>query len=300
MLLKEVNLMKDYSAVVPIGHVTEVDALVFLQEMAAITKVLIEKELNQLGGVKFTLVLTAELEKLHAEKTIITMAHFRSDAMPILNQGNIMQSLSGAKAKIMKSIEQFTKEGSGWRLKRCITLGLGIVQYRPFRGRSYIRTPAYIPPRSVINVRNQDNRCFEWAILSALYSVGFKNNAHRPVKYQAHLGELNFTGIEFPVKVSDVTKFERQNPDLSVNIFGWKSGLYPLHVSKQAGREIDLLLLTDPEVPEKTIYVCESRGPRVPGSTSPGVRESRGPRVPGSASPGVHDTDSSPPLIFHF
>jgi len=33
---------------------------------------------------------------------------------------------------------------------------------------------------------------------------------------------------------------------------------------------------------------------------SPGVRESRDPRVPGSASPGVHDTDSSPPLIFHF
>ena len=174
MLLKEVNLMKDYSAVVPIGHVTEVDALVFLQEMAAITKVLIEKELNQLGGVKFTLVLTAELEKLHAEKTIITMAHFRSDAMPILNQGNIMQSLSGAKAKIMKSIEQFTKEGSGWRLKRCITLGLGIVQYRQFCGRSYIRTQAYIPRRSVINVRNQDNRCFEWAILSALYSVGLR------------------------------------------------------------------------------------------------------------------------------
>ena len=129
------------------------------------------------------------------------------------------------------------------------------MQYRPFLGRSYIRTPAYIPPRSVINVRNQDNRCFEWAILLALYSMGFKNNAHRPVKYQAHLGELNFTGIEFPVKVSNVTKFERRNPDLSVNIFGWKSGLYPLHASKQAGREIDLLLLTDPEEPEKTHYV---------------------------------------------
>jgi len=179
MLLKEVGVMKDYSAVVPIGHRIEVDALVFLQKMTPNTTSLIEKELNQLGGVKFTLVLTAELEKLHAsaqkgydEKIIITMAHFRSDAIPILNQGNIMQNLSGAKAKIMKSLEQFTKEGSGWRLKRCIALHLGIVQYRPFRGRSYIKTPAYIPPRSVINVRNQDNRCFEWAILSALYSVG--------------------------------------------------------------------------------------------------------------------------------
>jgi len=57
------------------------------------------------------------------------------------------------------------------------------------------------------------------------------------------------------VKVTDISKFERQNPGLSVNIFGWKSGLYPLHVSKQAGREIDLLLLTDTKDPQKTHYV---------------------------------------------
>jgi len=144
MLLKEVGVMKDYSAVVPIGHRIEVDALVFLQKMTPNTTSLIEKELNQLGGVKFTLVLTAELEKLHAsaqkgydEKIIIKMAHFRSDAIPILNQGNIMQNLSGVKAKIMKSLEQFTKEGSGWRLKRCIALHLGIVQYRPFQPTSH-------------------------------------------------------------------------------------------------------------------------------------------------------------------
>ena len=129
----QAGMMKDYNTVVPIGHLTEVDALVFLQKMTPNTTVLIEKEFNQLGGVKFTLVLTAELEKLHAsaqkgydEKT---MAHFRSDAMPILNQGNILQNLSGAKAKIMKSLEQFTKEGSGWRLKRCIALHLGPVSY---------------------------------------------------------------------------------------------------------------------------------------------------------------------------
>ena len=107
MLLKEVGVMKDYSAVVPIGHRIEVDALVFLQKMTPNTTALIEKELNQLGGVKFTLVLTAELEKLHAstqqghdQKTIITMAHFRSNAMPILNQGNICRTLEKQKLKL--------------------------------------------------------------------------------------------------------------------------------------------------------------------------------------------------------
>ena len=89
--------------------------------------------------------------------------------MSILNQGDIVQNLIEAKAEVLGRLEKFLKEGSGWRLKLCETLDLGIVQYQPFRGRSYIKTPAYIPPRTIINVKNNDNRCFEWAILSALY-----------------------------------------------------------------------------------------------------------------------------------
>ena len=132
------------------------------------------------------------------------------------------QNLSKATAKITKRLQDFTNEGSGWRLKRCARVDVGIVQYRPFRGRSYIKTPAYISSRTVINVRNQDNRCFEWAILSAVYPV--TQNPHRLAKYQDHLGELNFTGISFPVRLTDVRKFERQNPGLLVNVFGWKVG----------------------------------------------------------------------------
>ena len=52
MLLKEADLMKDYRAAVPIVHRLEGDALVFLNEMTPSTTTLIEKELNQLSGLK--------------------------------------------------------------------------------------------------------------------------------------------------------------------------------------------------------------------------------------------------------
>ena len=52
-----------------------------------------------------------------------------------------------------------------------------------------------------------------------------------------------------------IPKFEHQNPGLSVNAFVWKGGLYPLHVSKQEGRAVDLLLINDWKEPEKTHYV---------------------------------------------
>jgi len=252
----------DYGAVLPMNNRFEADALAFLNAMTPNTVAMIEKDLNKLGGLKFTLTLAAVLEKLKSgadeneePDVITTIGFFRSNAETILNSGAVMPKLAEARAKIMKSLEQFTNEGSGWRLKRCEDLLLGIVWYKPFRGRSYIKTPAYIPPRTVINVKNYDNRCFEWAILSALHPVAHGQHPDRPGSYQAHLGELNFTGINFPVKVSDIAKFERQNSALSVNVFGWKAGLYPLHVSEQEGQTVDLLLMADEKDPEKNHYV---------------------------------------------
>ena len=51
MLLKEAGLVKDYRAAVPINHRLECDALTFLEAMAPSTTALIEKELNQQGGL---------------------------------------------------------------------------------------------------------------------------------------------------------------------------------------------------------------------------------------------------------
>lgn len=88
---------------------------------------------------------------------------------------------------MIKSYEEYMSRGSGWKHKRVISLDLKIVHYKPFREKSYIKTPNYIPKRSVINVKNEDTCCFEWAILSALYPVKSKQHPYRPIKYQAHL-----------------------------------------------------------------------------------------------------------------
>jgi len=225
--------------------------------MTPSTTAQIENELHQLGSLKVSLVLTAELKKAapYDEYEILATTYFRSTASPILKPDEIAQKPAEATNQIMGKLEKFTKEGSGWRLNRCEFLDLHFARYQPFRGRSYIKTPAYIPPRSVINVKNNDNRCFKWAILSALFPKEHGRHPDRPASYQAHLGGLNFTGISFPGKATDITKFEHQNPGLSVNVFGWRTGLYPLYVSKQIGRAIDLLLLADEKDPEKTHYV---------------------------------------------
>lgn len=107
-------------------------------------------------------------------------------------------------------------------------------------------------------MKNTDNRCFEWAILSKLCEVVHGDHPYRPSKYSAHLGELNFRGIEFPVKISNLPKFERQNLTLSVCVFGWDDRPYPIHESKNTTKDchkVDLLLLTDQENVENHHYI---------------------------------------------
>ena len=44
--------------------------------------------------------------------------------------------------------------------------------------------------KAIINVKNKDNRCFEYAILSALHHSELKVDHERPSKYKAHIGNL--------------------------------------------------------------------------------------------------------------
>ncbi|WAR16234.1 hypothetical protein MAR_030828 [Mya arenaria] len=50
---------------------------------------------------------------------------------------------------------------------------------------------------------------------------------------KGHKDLLNMNGIEYPVTLKAIDRFERQNATISVNVFGYENGdIYPLRVSK--------------------------------------------------------------------
>ena len=63
---------------------------------------------------------------------------------------------------------------------------------------------------------NNDDKCFMWAVLSALHPA--YKDACRVTKYKAFEGELNFNKIDFPVPPQQISRFEKQN-DVSINLF---------------------------------------------------------------------------------
>ena len=107
--------------------------------------------------------------------------------------------------------------------------------------------------KAVVNVHNNDNQCFKWAVLSALHPV--KDHVNKLFHYKKFEHELDFTGISFPVKLDDIVKFEKQNR-LAISVYTVKQDgkqLYPILFTKRRDMDpINLLLI---EGDEKSHYI---------------------------------------------
>ena len=142
-------------------------------------------------------------------------------------------------------------EGTGWKLHSVICLELYMVDWVPLSGSSYIDLPKFIKLKNaVVNMKNEDNKCFLWCILRALNPV--KNDKERIDKnLKSKVDTVNMEGIEYPVSLRDINKFESLNSNISITVLGYneKDKVYPLRVSKHNDRthKIQLLLIEDNE-----------------------------------------------------
>jgi len=114
--------------------------------------------------------------------------------------------------------DKWNSRGSGFVIERLIKFVICITQYRPLYGSTYVKTPAHIANKYCVeNVKNDDEKCFVWAVLSALY----QSNNHKQNKtynYAKYMGVLSLHGLSFPIKTIDIPRFEIQNPFISVNV----------------------------------------------------------------------------------
>ena len=136
--------------------------------------------------------------------------------------------------------------GSGWIFYKIIKLELHTVSYRPLRGNTWIPLPKELADKkAIINMKNKDNKCFMWCVLRAL---NLKNDNSERVDKELMEKEdtLNIKGIEYPVSLKDISKFEKQNPEISITVLGFneKDKVYPLYVSEYIyNRKHNIILL---------------------------------------------------------
>ncbi|KAL4131679.1 hypothetical protein QTP88_008958 [Uroleucon formosanum] len=172
--------------------------------------------------------------------------NFKTQNKILTKNSNLNDFYTNAKIKIVKEEEDFIMKNSQWRLHQILSLGININKYVPFKGSSYIILPKHIGnKKAIINVKNKDDKCFLWAILSALHPA--KKDAQRVTKYIPFENEFDneLKGIEFPVKTTDVLKFVKRTKDISINIYCLdKKVIVPLEVTIiEKNNHIDLMYL---------------------------------------------------------
>ena len=176
-----------------------------------------------------------------------------------INHLDINENFLSARDQIVEDWNTWLRNGSDWHLERVQTLILKTVRYNP-AGASWFPLPKQVNSQAILNIRNKCLNCFEYSCLgSILYDeeeskeIGikkYKRSMSNPGFYKDFIGKrLNMQRASKPMQIEDISNFESDNPDLSINVWLLESGEYeikPLYCSLKTSsgkKTINLLLI---------------------------------------------------------
>ena len=171
-------------------------------------------------------------------------AYFNSFTLINNKSKDVDKLIQSAIDGIDGGIEAYRENGSGWYFKEVEKLEIHTVEYNPTKGSSYIPLPGWISnKKAIVNIENKDEKCFLWCILR--YLDPRESHEERIKDLRKCEFSLNTKGINFPMKLKDINKFEKLNPELpGINVFSYENMIiYPLRMAERdCLNTIDLFL----------------------------------------------------------
>ena len=245
-LEKEISSLNDFANKYVIEGIFGLTPKQFFQE---INETLIDFFTNHIN-IKFRMVLICIMEKQTISKNLgitgIEQAkiYFSSETRYNLKSTDINELIKGIKDSFVNSIDTFSANGSGWYFKEVEKLEIHTVEFNPTKGSSYINLPDWIKnKKAIVNIKNNDDKCFLWCILRYLHPK--ESHEERVKDLEKYEFSLNTKGITFPMKLKDISKFEKLNPELSgINVFSNDNMIiYPLRMAdRDCKNTMDLFL----------------------------------------------------------
>lgn len=215
----------------------------FLIDLSYYIQEKLEALIEQHKGVKLWLAIEVEYAPLENLTKPIT-GFLRTKALVYRNAVDIEENVQ----KQIKDIEgknaNFMRAQSGLTMRSIKSVFLCASKHQPLVGRGTKPLPHLLKDsKSIVNVDNKDDRCFGYALLSALHPQ--EQNCNRARKYDIFFTEHGLDDIDYPVSPDEVPGLEDQL-QINVNIFSFfddeGQGKYPLYVSRRNFQTtIDLL-----------------------------------------------------------
>ena len=216
-------------------------------------------------NIKTMLYLHCLMQNIQST-TPVEFAFHSKDLKLVLEGTDISELYNEMADEIEEEIQKVeNSEGSGYTFVKVIKLVLHVTKWQPLYGSSYMPLDPYLAnKKAIINMKNEDDKCFMWCVLRALYPKD--KNAERIDKdLKSKQDIINMKGICYPVSLNGIKRFEELNPNISISVLGYnkeEGGVYPLQISKYKGCEYDIVLLLlkeavtgeNGEIKEKTHY----------------------------------------------
>ena len=167
-------------------------------------------------------------------------------------------------SEIASELEAVQTEQSGWVFIQTIKMVLHTTKWKPIYGSSYMPLDPYLAnKKAIINMKNEDDKCFMWCVLRALYPKNdHPERIDKDLKSKQDI--INMKDIHYPVSLKAIDHFEHLNPNISISVLGYnkEDRVFPLRISKYTGCDYDIVLLLlkeaekgeNGEIKEKTHY----------------------------------------------
>ena len=187
---------------------------------------------------------------------IVNLA-FNSRMMTVYNLNDKNETVNAMLEHMAQQVENPALRNSKFVFDRILHMDIDFHRLNLARGSSYIPLPDWLmKKKAIINPRNSDMECFNWAIIAAMKWEEVGNNPERISKLKRYEEEFDWNGLEFPVSFRDINKFERNN-EIGVNILAiGNKKTYICRKGKDYDRIVNLMLMTDVENPNKKHYVA--------------------------------------------
>ena len=243
--------IKGYFKTFRVDGVNGVDPKTFMERVKSRVIDLIKSDSRSLK-VKLILSIKFIKENPATGQIDINHSHFHTDPEIVTESTDLSDLYIKMTNKIFESIQNFNNRGSGWQFDRIEHLDININPYNPISTSSYIKLPKELASKkAIINVKNEkDHECFKWAVTSAVFPADEKGE-RLSKRMREDSEKFDWIGIEFPVSLKQIDRFEKQNP-YAINVFGYEDGVYPLRISKRVNQVINLLLISN----EETNHYC--------------------------------------------
>ena len=201
------------------------DKLLSIQKYLALMENYLRKLINQYKKEgEWKMQLTAEINfvslKPGSDETRII--YTRSDNEEFMNGDDTNEIIKELFKIFLQKYEENLQEkmrGSDFEFDGVNVLYYDFNKTSIYRGGSYIDSPKWLKDKkSTINPKNNDHKCFQYALTLALNLNNIDNHLERISKIRPFIDQHNWKDIDFPAMSKDWKKFELNNSEITLNI----------------------------------------------------------------------------------